>query len=190
MKHIDNTPCPGNRKSRPLKSQIAYYWKDKCYEHFNYFMDWGEPSCWACGKFISDYDQDTDEQHSTREIFNVWDNHKYLERCHIVPVAHGGCNCEANLVLLCRECHRKSPDTLDPLLFIQWIKNRLEYVQKEFMLELENMGYIPGDEDIRFLCKNHERFVEYVRSSAIPVGGHISKSSYICCLIEFLKTKK
>ncbi|UCJ05810.1 hypothetical protein KTO58_19235 [Chitinophaga pendula] len=35
------------------------------------------------------------------EIFKAWENQNYLQRCHIVPKVFGGCNCEANLIMLC-----------------------------------------------------------------------------------------
>ena len=109
MNHIDDTACSNTKKSMPSRSKIAYYWREKSYDYFNYNMDWGEPSCWACGAFDGRLDIDLINLDGF-EVFKVWESHNYLQRCHITPKALGGCNCEANLALLCHRCHRASPD--------------------------------------------------------------------------------
>ena len=58
MIHIDNTSCDDLRKGMPSRSKIAYYWRDKCGPQFDYCMDWGEPSCWACRGFDGKLDID------------------------------------------------------------------------------------------------------------------------------------
>lgn len=123
MIHIDNTICNDLRKSRLSRSHIAYYWKNKSIKYFDYNMDWGEPSCWACGAFVESLDIELKGLNEF-EIFHVWENHNYLKKCHIVPRALGGCNCEANLILLCHRCHKASPDTRDPIHFVNWAKNK------------------------------------------------------------------
>lgn len=32
------------------KSKVFEYWKKRIFD-LGFFIDWGEPSCWACGEF-------------------------------------------------------------------------------------------------------------------------------------------
>ena len=98
----------------PTKSQIAKHWLcdhlqpyDKV-EQLTDFQnqDWGEPSCWACGKWESIQDPNAD----MGTIFASWNGATFLERCHIVPRMLGGSNDCSNLVLLCKHCHKQNPD--------------------------------------------------------------------------------
>ena len=75
------------------KKKIAEYWKK------NHGISWSysESRCWCCS------------------------NVKSLEVCHIVPKSLAGYDKPENLFLLCRECHRNSPDCSDPEFFLQWI---------------------------------------------------------------------
>lgn len=186
--HIDDTCCEKELKNRPSRSKVAYYWKEKSFEYFGEFIDWEEPSCWACGRFSSFYDK-KNENDNVFDSFNVWDNHRYLERCHIIPIAHGGCNCEANLVLLCRDCHKRSPDTKNPYLFMEWVKNRKKIILKELLLELEYYDNHLGLDNMFFFQEHILEFKEYLKSSAITVAGNIPKSSIIACMLEFLRIK-
>jgi hypothetical protein len=122
--HLDGSICD-HRTNMPAKANIAKYWKDeKCHEFFGYFMDWGEPSCWACGKWNEKYDMDLN---NVKDVFSSWNKHPYLDRCHIMARALGGCNCEANLALLCKDCHKASPDTKNIHLFANWVRNRKKF---------------------------------------------------------------
>jgi len=182
--HIDGSICR-NRKSMPTKSQIAFYWKENTIEYFDYLMDWGEPSCWACGIWNGHMDIDL-EGLKQKQIFKVWNKHRYLERCHVLPNAHGGCCCEANLVLLCKRCHKTSPDTKSTKLFLDWIKNRRSwfyYWEKDIKEAIVEMNYEFELED-KEIIKSLE-FGEFLKNSVILVGGEISKSSFIACLIEY-----
>lgn len=169
----------------PSRANIAKYWKDKVFEKFNYIMDWGEPSCWACGKWIGSLDIDLDDLDDDK-IFKAWNNHDYLERCHIFPKAHGGCNCEANLVLLCKKCHKDSPDTKNLEIFITWVRNRksdFHHMSVELKEAIDDLSYNIEKNDVIILF-SHE-FLDYLFNNAIIVGGKISMSSKIACLIEF-----
>jgi len=185
--HVDGSVCL-NKRSMPSKANIARYWKDeKCYKILNYIMDWGEPSCWACGMWIGNYDTDPNER---KDVFSIWNDHPYLERCHILPKARGGCNCEANLVLLCRECHKASPDSKDPMLFVKWVFNRKNHFHNmsiEFKEAMETLEYVPQDDDYKLLIS--EEFKEFYFQSAVFVGGKISMATRIACFIEYKKLK-
>ena len=87
------------------KSTIAKYWlKDKLnlleakdLKENKFLMklalqDWSESACWACGRYEDDSGHD----------WNVWNNAKYLEICHLCPHSLGGSSKVDNLVLLCK----------------------------------------------------------------------------------------
>jgi len=50
--------------------------------------------------------------------------YRQLERAHIIPHAMGGSALPDNLLLLCGECHRESPDVALPDVLIQWMNDR------------------------------------------------------------------
>ena len=66
---------------------------------------WGEDpnSCWKCGL-----------QYRNRE--------GTIDRCHIVPVMLGGKHTVDNLVILCRRCHVRAPDVMDPSFMWEFIE--------------------------------------------------------------------
>lgn len=181
--HLDGSVCK-ERKSKPKKSEIAKYWKEKIL-NFGIFIDWGEPSCWACGYLDRSYDIN-DLSLPLDEVFKVWNKQYYLQRCHVIPEALGGCSCCGNLVLLCKECHRENPDTNNVELFLRWMQNRRSYgnsryeqlkiVFKEFGLCLNNLN---------FFLFTSEYFLNYFRNNSIHVGGRYTDASRVACLIDF-----
>lgn len=130
-----------NRKSMPPHSQIFDYWKNKCItsdgnvaiegEHdrsksINVVEDWGEPTCWCCGKQINVYGNKNYETDTTTPS-KIWDYKnvaKILNRCHIVPKSLGGKNESNNLFLMCEDCHVESPDYIDPTYFLLYIYSK------------------------------------------------------------------
>lgn len=182
MIHIDNSSCDNKKKGMPSRAKIAYHWRNSSYQYFDYNMDWGEPSCWACGKFDGSLDIDLVDLRGF-EIFKVWENHSYLQRCHIVPKAFGGCNCEANLVQLCRRCHKESPDTRDPKHFINWVRNKKKIMYQEFQNVLASVDYKPEEDDAFLLIS--EDFKKYFKENSVLIGGETPMSSFIACLMEF-----
>jgi 5-methylcytosine-specific restriction endonuclease McrA len=79
-------------------------------------MDFGEPSCFACGFMATDPDEPP-------RLWSVW-NRARLQRCHLVPRMLGGADTPENLVLLCDSCHRDAPDVGDPRYMLAWIERR------------------------------------------------------------------
>src|SRR5580704_12367838 len=72
----------------PSKGEIFEYWKDRIFDH-GLFMDWGEPSCWACGfHYEAKYDIKNPNA-GWAEIVRCWDRMP-LQRCHIIPRSLGG----------------------------------------------------------------------------------------------------
>lgn len=175
MIHIDNTSCIGVKKWMPSRAKIAYYWTKGSYQYFDYLMDWGEPSCWACGIFADSLDVDVSDSKDF-EMLKVWTNHDYLQRCHIVPKAFGGCNCEANLVLLCRRCHQSSPDTRDPIHFVNWVKNKKKVFCQEIKDAMTLLEYLPEEDDSKLLLM--KEFSQYYKENSVIVGGSRPLSSF------------
>jgi hypothetical protein len=55
----------------PSKAQIFDHWKDRLLE-IGIFIDWGEPSCWACGfRYSGKYDVRSSDA-SWAEILDCW----------------------------------------------------------------------------------------------------------------------
>lgn len=146
-------------------------------------MDWGEPSCWACRSFDGSLDMDVSNLRLT-EIFKTWNNNNYLQKCHIIPKALGGCNCEANLVL-CYNCHKASPDTRDPVHFLNWVKNKKKVVFEEIAQAMRLLEYKAEENDWKLLIS--KEFKKYYRENTVLVGGIVPISSFIACFIEYKK---
>lgn len=114
--------------------QVYEYWKDKKIKNIYIVSYPDEPSCWACNKKI---------QIKGNTIESIWKNtKKHLERCHIVPEALNGKTIPSNLFLLCKKCHKESPDTVHKESFFNWVYNQrisclFGYNIKIFKNELE-----------------------------------------------------
>ena len=183
--HLDGTVC-NDRKSMPSKADIAFYWRNQAFDTFNYFMDWGEPSCWACGKWYESCPDLEKQGLPVKKVFSYWNKHYYLERCHILPKAHDGCNCPANLTLLCKSCHKASPDTRNLALFATWVKNRasnFELIHEDLKRVQKELDYTIEEFDYRIL--DSPQFLKFAIKNAIPVGGKIPMSTRYALLIEF-----
>jgi len=107
------------RKTMPSHYQIFDYWKDRQIGNEWVLMDYGEPSCWGCGKPIH---VETKKDLIDCNYKAIWNRtHKYLNRCHIIPKALGGSNEPDNLFLMCESCHHESPDTPSSEGFFAWV---------------------------------------------------------------------
>ena len=183
--HLDQSPCK-MRKTVPSKSQIAKYWREKIFD-LGLFMDWGEPSCWACGRFESENDI-IDSKLKLNDIFKVWDKQKYLERCHVIPKAIGGCNCHGNIVLLCKECHKDNPDTDNVEMFKKWIQNRKSFSLRRFESYLEVFKIF----NLEINCINiyllHEsiEFQAFFKSKSVSVGKKYSPATIVSVFKEWI----
>ncbi len=106
----------------PSKAQIFDYWKDR-FREIGIFIDWGEPSCWACRfHYGTKYDIKRSDA-SWSGIYAGWDRIP-LQRCHIVPRSLGGTDDPSNLFLMCRECHDLAPNTAIPDIFFNWVRSQ------------------------------------------------------------------
>lgn len=144
------------RKNQPKSSEIARYWSDKCITEngrvykegsidFNESVvvvsDWGEPECMACGKFYREY---ASYEKKDNDVFECWNRNKYLQKCHITPHMLGGDDtAPSNFLLLCKNCHKESPDMIDPKYIMKWVYSKRKKDRKLmetglWMSEVEN----------------------------------------------------
>ncbi|SHN87660.1 HNH endonuclease [Bradyrhizobium erythrophlei] len=104
----------------PSRAEIFSYWKDS-FRDIGIFIDWGEPSCWACGfHYGTKYDVKSADA-SWKTILGCWQKIP-LQRCHIVPRSLGGSDGPSNRFLMCRECHDLQPNTPFPDIFFEWVR--------------------------------------------------------------------
>lgn len=109
-------------RTMPKKSEVFEYWKERIFD-LGFFIDWGEPSCWACGEFWNGRYDITNSSASYKRILKVWEKVP-LQRCHIIPRSLGGSNKPSNLFLMCKECHDLAPNTSIPEIFFQWVRKQ------------------------------------------------------------------
>jgi 5-methylcytosine-specific restriction endonuclease McrA len=119
---IRKAPAVGSRfmDDLPSKSQIVDHWKDRL-PGLGITIDWGRPGCWACGFHYGARYRIKRSDTGWHEILSCWDNIP-LQRCHIVSRSLGGTNKEANLFLMCRECHDLAPNTSILEIFFEWAR--------------------------------------------------------------------
>lgn len=186
---------PNKRNGMPSKSEIANFWTNttegmerikhivKEYQidsEIFYSIELEGAHCWACQKnFIN----------SKGKLKSY--NHKDLglQRCHIIPLDSGGSNKASNLFLLCGDCHKESPDTLDEYYFFQWLDNKeSHYVTyqkkstattkrtlKRFDLSLEQFNFICdelGQEEVNNFIK-----LAFDELNPTAVGGYFAEYS-------------
>lgn len=137
-------------KKMPNHSEIVEHWKNKGItpdgEVVNLnetgfdkdiklvVMDIGEPVCWACDNSINKaYNNSKYYKLLQTEPTKIWNFDAVkssLERAHVVPKAITKNNDVSNLFLLCKECHRQSPDHTNETHFYRFIYNQSKrYIQ-------------------------------------------------------------
>lgn len=90
--------------------QICEYWLDNIpVEEIYLNFDWCDckDRCWNCAKSFK---------------------YSKPDRCHIIPKSLGGLDTPSNFVILCKECHQTSPDTIYPDDMWDWIKGNKKLV--------------------------------------------------------------
>ena len=155
------------------KQQIVDYWETRKYEG-DMGTDWdtATEACWCCGKFT-----------------------KNLEKCHIVAKMLGGEDKVSNYVLLCKSCHRDSPDFDNPDYMWDWIKNNSEFCYEYFYLkkvlgEYKKMfGELPmlSDEESKNVS---EIIADIQKKKAGFQGGSKGYSTMACVLKEAIDSTK
>ncbi len=177
---------------------IFNHWKDKKIKDMYILIDFNEPSCWGCGKPIN-------ENFFSEDVVLTWEKTKgKLERCHIIPKALGGKDELDNLFLLCKKCHKLSPDTTDKNAFLIWVYNKrrsslMGYDFKgtidSFKLALESFDI--KEEDFIKYYNEFEKTINMNELFTDQVNVHLgelqlSSMTYLVAskLNDFIKSKK
>lgn len=159
----------------PSKAQIFDYWKDRLRD-IGVFIDWGEPSCWACGfHYGTKYDIKRSNA-DWDEIFLGWDRMP-LQRCHIVPRSLGGTDDPSNLFLMCRECHDLAPNTAIADIFFQWVRSQSFYKRDSAKIEEAFRSFGVGQADKEKLLQILES-AKFKAWCAGKSGLHRPQSNY------------
>ena len=146
------------------KIKVVEYWARRvCETEIGTDWDVATFHCWRCGK----------------------KDHK-LELAHIVPKVltkekkSSTSECESNLVLLCKDCHKAAPDVIDESVIWNWIKRttkgswelfRLDEISKEF----ENMY---GEDLMK----------DYIRNTEV-VNENFNQKEFFKTIRTYLKNK-
>lgn len=161
----------------PKKSHIAEHWKLWLDEHG---MDWGEPSCWACGRtWWGKYDKSVLKGKS---VSSGWDKVP-LQRCHIVPKSLGGVDTADNLFLMCKECHDLAPNTIYKDVFLKWVSNQCWSVRqmKEINQAFESYDFSEEDSEWISVTLADKKFNEWKDKK---IGLHWNQQGYGIKLTE------
>jgi hypothetical protein len=172
----------------PEHQCAAYEWQEPPY-HWDFVIDLGEPSCFACDWYDSQartYDVDDGYTNLRR----IWDGSR-LERAHIVPYALGGGNQVSNYLLLCKQCHRDSPDTTNPRFLLQWAQRRDSYGIIMLAKWKEAAKYLGVSLEQIYQAFSDHRDKSCIwdasRRSVPHFGAGISTASQVASLLEHAK---
>lgn len=179
--------------TRTRKSAIAEYWLGTHEGRARLpgnaaLMDFGEPSCFACGWMAAAPDAEP-------VLWQVWEE-ALLERCHLVPHALGGPDSRDNLVLLCGRCHRDAPDVSNAEYMLRWIGD-CESWGSTFSRALEEtvrQAAVTEGEIVQFneLVRQDPVAFEHdlgglMREFAVPVGQAFSAATLAACSVELVR---
>ena len=116
------------------KSQIVEYWYNQRNSitlfgnkfDLDFITDIGEPTCFICGCWWgTDYDNHNINA-TNQECFNLWNKVNKLQICHLLPKSLGGDTSPENLILMCSDCHTKTPDINNRELMLFYLINNKE----------------------------------------------------------------
>jgi 5-methylcytosine-specific restriction endonuclease McrA len=171
----------------PSNAEVFEHWKDKP-RRFGLLIDWGEPSCWACGfHYGTKYDiMRADATWS--EVLKKW-NEMPLQRCHIVPRSLGGSDDADNLFLMCRECHDLAPNTTVPEVFFEWARAQSSWKRDGERIDsaFEAFGIVDADKEALLKLMGSEHFRSW---SAGRIGLHRPQSNYPSTLFRLTPTTR
>ncbi len=159
----------------PSKTEIFEHWKNRIFEH-GLFIDWGEPSCWACGfHYGSKYDI-KDSTASIALIYRGWEKMP-LQRCHIIHRSLGGTDEVNNLFLMCRECHDLAPNTSIRNVFFRWAKGQ-DYHDREIERRKQAIASFGVEEEEIKLLYTVMLSDGFKNWSADRIGLHFPQNKY------------
>ena len=182
----------------PSKSKVFEYWKERILEK-GFFIDWGEPSCWACGEFWNGRYDINGTYASYKKILNAWEKAP-LQRCHIVPVSLGGNQDESNLFLMCKQCHDLAPNTSFTEIFFQWAQNQ-NYIKRLNQQILQCREDFDLPEELLFellktsATKKFEEFLHryaglhWPQSGYSGLGKRLTLSTFVGLLLYYYNNK-
>lgn len=135
-------------------------------------IDLGDAFCWACNG----------PRHPLLRLsrrVSYRSKQCTLERCHVIPVARGGSNHPCNLVMMCKQCHKDNPDSVEEGLFWWWFGS-VQTQQERMMTDLKKAGI----DKVR--PRDYSSFIEALRqrmkaSQPVLVSGQLSRG-YIVAL--------
>ena len=199
-------------------SRIVDYWKDKCLYNGEVYtidelpkgvmdyseiklpvVDIAEPACFACGKYDITGSKDPPENPSKAQIESSWKKHRF-EKCHIVPKMFGGEETPENLFILCKDCHKESPDTPFPEIFFNWVEHKdsffitgYESIKNTIDSQLR-LYNITGEEKETFysmmnkLLSDYSKdvvFFNFIRNNLGVHGANVSVESFCGCCLQY-----
>lgn len=188
----------------PSHKVIFDYWKDKCitdkgevaiegkYSYNNSILvitDWGEPSCWGCDKPIDIYSNPAyslDVKYNVRAIWDYKEVRNKLQRCHIQPRALTQNNQPDNIFLLCKRCHRDSPDYINPQFFFKYIYNKRKIcsfgIDINYLIKQVLQLCIDFNKNVASF--HVERFKSNMQKFANTHGAELVESTIIAAMVD------
>lgn len=144
--------------------------------------DWGEPRCFACDKFAP-FAKCLDEETQShdfdfKKLWNQSAVRHSFEKAHILPKALGGKVRADNMFILCRDCHKESPDTIYKEEFFRWVyrkRHEGSKIQKAILLAFEQLS----KDGIPFMPNTELEFGKSINSH----GGGIVSSTYTAAIV-------
>jgi HNH endonuclease len=164
----------------PSKTSIVEYWIK--WEQDNgkippwcsgWGWDWGEPACMACGYFSPHWPCEPGPKGAS-----PWQHQSVkLERCHVIARSLGGSVDPSNFVLMCSDCHKHSPDTMDADYLYQWMKDREKRSYGGFRFNLVPEFTQLAERSIAAGLTGDEVADAIRQGPSKPVGSHFERMS-------------
>ena len=148
--------------------------------------DWGEPCCWACGYYSRGHKHDV--RKSDKHWSACWDRADYLEKAHIIPFALTEDDSLENFVLLCKECHRKNPNTTSVEAYQIWLDSVPEWTTikaNDYKEALEVFGLPLECVDV-LLSDDGERFDKFLTENAVSANGVVNPMTMAAAMASYL----
>lgn len=186
----------------PSKSRILEYWKEgrELFDKIGFILDWGEPTCWACGKWWDTRYDVINSEATWKECCKAWGKAR-LQRCHIVPRSLGGSDEPSNFLLLCAECHDLAPDTIYPEMMFKWARSQC-FARRDFAKfkqALQDFGADANDDELLTKINaaiESKDFWQWCKprvgthgNQEPPFGVHFSKSTIVAALLKFCEQR-
>tara|TARA_R100000664_G_C2734931_1_gene124589 strand:+ start:564 stop:1163 length:600 start_codon:yes stop_codon:yes gene_type:complete len=135
-------------------------------------IDWGEPSCWACGYDPVFHRNRTSllgklsYKKTDRDEYTVWNRAEFLVRAHVIPKALNGTDQNGNIILLCKTCHSHNPHSSSVKIYQAWFDNVKPYSAQmvEHIKDAFNTYNVTPDDYFLEVLHSQE-FKDYVRDN-------------------------